>query len=122
MTSTVEGDASREGKLGHQNLHALRAEAHGQIRDAWIKEPPSGFTKLRLSIRDEESLHFDAMDRLEGGGYDLSMENIERLKPLLVRARPGPFQNFAKPGLFEVTVISLGCLTQVRTPPRLFIS
>ncbi len=74
-------------KLTHQDLHALRGAAHVEIRDAWIKEPPTGFRKLRLSSRDEESLQEDAAEWLEKGGYEVSMENIERLKPLLLRAR-----------------------------------
>jgi integrase len=74
-------------KLSHQDLHALRGAAHLEIRDAWIQNPPTGFRKLRLSSRDEESLHWDAEERLEGGGYEVSFENIERLKPLLIRAR-----------------------------------
>ncbi|WMT76319.1 DUF6538 domain-containing protein [Bradyrhizobium sp. Ash2021] len=74
-------------KLTHQDLHALRAAAHLNIRDAWIKEPPTGFRKLRLSCRDDQSLQEDAEQWLESGGYEASMENIERLKPLLVRAR-----------------------------------
>ena len=74
-------------KLTHQDLHALRGAAHLNIRDAWIKEPPTGFRKLRLSSRDEQSLQEDAEEWLEKGGYEASMENIERLKPLLIRAR-----------------------------------
>jgi hypothetical protein len=74
-------------KLTHQDLHALAALAHLEIRDAWIKDPPTGFRKVRLSSRDEESLREDAEEWLEKGGYDASIENIERLKPLLLRAR-----------------------------------
>ncbi|MDP3074883.1 DUF6538 domain-containing protein [Bradyrhizobium sp.] len=74
-------------KLTHQDLHALRGAAHVEIRDAWIKEPPTGFRKLRLSSRDEESLQEDAEEWLEKGGYEVSTENVERLKPLLLRAR-----------------------------------
>jgi hypothetical protein len=75
-------------KLTHQDLHALRAEEHKRIREAWIQDPPTGFRKLRMMhAEDEESLHLDAIDLFESGGYDVSMENIERLTPLLVRAR-----------------------------------
>jgi integrase len=74
-------------RLTHQDLHALRAEAQSEIRNAWTGEPPSGFARLRLVTREEETLHLDALGLLESGGYETSMENIERLKPLLVRAR-----------------------------------
>ncbi|OSJ32167.1 hypothetical protein BSZ19_20240 [Bradyrhizobium japonicum] len=74
-------------KLTHQDLHALRAAEHVEIRNAWIKDPPNGFRKLQMSLRDDETLRFDAQELLERGGYEVSVENIELLKPLLVRAR-----------------------------------
>jgi hypothetical protein len=75
-------------KLSHQDLHALRRDEHIRVRNAWIKDPPEGFGKLRMHAwADEESLQLDAVDLLESGGYDASMANIERLKPLLVQAR-----------------------------------
>jgi hypothetical protein len=74
-------------RLTHQDLHALRRDEHIRTRNAWITDPPEGFGKLRMHTWDEESLHLDAIDLLESGGYDASMNNIERLKPLLVQAR-----------------------------------
>ena len=68
-------------------MHALRGAAHVAIRDAWIQDPPTGFHKLRLASRDEESLQEDAEEWLERGGYDVSIKHIERLKPILLRAR-----------------------------------
>jgi integrase len=75
-------------RLTHQDLHALRRDEHVRIRDRWMPEPPAGFGKLRMSLGgDEESLRLDAIDLLESGGYDASPGNVERLVPLLVRAR-----------------------------------
>jgi site-specific recombinase XerD len=75
-------------RLTHQDLHALRREEHERIRDRWMPEPPTGFGRLRMTTGgDEESLQLDAIDLLEGGGYDASPGTVERLVPLLVQAR-----------------------------------
>lgn len=75
-------------KLTHQDLHALRKEEHTRIRDHWMKEPPTGFAKLRMGhTADEESLELDAIDLLQDGGYEASPANVARLMPLLVQAR-----------------------------------
>src|ERR1700753_441094 len=75
-------------KLSHQDLHALRREEHTRVRDHWMKEPPTGFGRLRITLgHDEESLELDAIDLLERGGYDASPANVERLVPLLLKAR-----------------------------------
>ena len=100
--------------LTHQDLHALRREEHTRIRDRWIKEPPTGFGRLRITAADEESLQLDAMDLLESGGYEVSMANIERLVPLLVRARKEAAQDVehARVGDYE----KIADLTKI--PPR----
>ncbi|WP_027572896.1 DUF6538 domain-containing protein [Bradyrhizobium sp. WSM1743] len=75
-------------KLTHQDLHALRKEEHTRISDHWMKEPPTGFAKLRMGhTADEESLQLDAIDLLQGGGYEASPANVARLMPLLVQPR-----------------------------------
>ncbi|MHC4053327.1 DUF6538 domain-containing protein [Bradyrhizobium sp. 25ACV] len=52
-------------KLSHQDLYALRREEHTRIRDCWMKDPPTGFGKLRITLgHDEESLQLDAIDLL----------------------------------------------------------
>jgi integrase len=101
-------------KLTHQDLHALRAEEHKRIRDTWIQDPPTGFGKLRMRAWDEESLHLDAIDLLDSGGYDASMKNIERLKPLLVQARKEAIADVehARDGEYE----KISDLTKI--PPR----
>jgi site-specific recombinase XerD len=90
-------------KLTHQDLHALRAAEHTEIREAWIKEPPTGFRKLLLTERNEELLQFDAELLLERGGYELSFDNVERLVPLLVKARKDAAQDVehARAGEYE---------------------
>lgn len=53
-----------------------------------MQDPPTGFGRLRITLgRDEESLQLDAIDLLEAGGYDTSPANVERLVPLLLKAR-----------------------------------
>lgn len=74
-------------KLTHLDLHAMRGEEHMRVRDRWMPEPPTGFNKLRMTFGDEESLQLDAIDILEAGGYESSPANVERLVPLLIRAR-----------------------------------
>lgn len=74
-------------RLTHLDLHALRGEEHARIRERWMPEPPTGFNKLRMTLGDEESLQLDAIELLESGGYEASPANIERLVPLLIRAR-----------------------------------
>ncbi len=100
--------------LTHQDLHALRREEHTRIRDRWIQEPPTGFGRLRITAADEEALQLDAMDLLESGGYEVSMANIERLVPLLVRARKEAAQDVehARVGDYE----KIADLTKI--PPR----
>ncbi|GAA0005879.1 hypothetical protein BRDID11002_58830 [Bradyrhizobium diazoefficiens] len=77
----------RPHELSHQDLHALRAEEHVRIREHWSRNPPTGFAKARLATRDDETLRLDALDLLESGGYAATEENVERLVPLLVKAR-----------------------------------
>jgi site-specific recombinase XerD len=74
-------------KLTHQDLHALRREEHARIRDRWMNEPPTGIGKLRIYTTNEELLELQAVDLLESGGFARSEANIDRLVPLLVRAR-----------------------------------
>lgn len=75
-------------RLTHQDLHALRGELHAKVRAAYIKEPPqSGFGRARITTIDDETLHREAFDLLEEGGYGASPENLDRLKPLLLKAR-----------------------------------
>ena len=106
-------------KLTHQDLHALRREEHTRVRDHWIKDPPTGFRRLRITAQDEETLQLDALELLESGGYQASMENIERLVPLLVKARREAAQDVehARVGEYE----KIADLTKIpeRTTPAL---
>ncbi|UPJ28962.1 DUF6538 domain-containing protein [Bradyrhizobium sp. CW1] len=74
-------------KLTHQDLHALRRDEHTRVRDHWMPEPPTGFNKVRMTLGDDDSLQLDAIDLLKSGGYAASPANVERLVPLLMRAR-----------------------------------
>jgi integrase len=75
-------------KLTHQDLHALRGEEQTKMRNHWMKDPPTGFGRLRMTPGgDEETLQLDAIDLLERGGYEASPANVERLVPLLIQAR-----------------------------------
>jgi hypothetical protein len=67
-----------------------------------------------LVTREEETLHLDALGLLESGGYQTSMENIERLEPLLVRARNDAARDveLARAGDYE----KIADLTKI--PPR----
>jgi hypothetical protein len=89
--------ARRQHELSHQDLHALRAEEHIRIRESWSRNPPTGFGKLRLTTRDEETLQLDALDLLESGGYSATPENVGRLVPLLVKARKEPRRTSSTP-------------------------
>jgi hypothetical protein len=95
--------ARRPHELSHQDLHALRAEEHTRIRDHWMKNPPAGLGRLRLTAYDEETLQLDASEILESGGYDASFANIERLVPLLIKARKEAAQDVehARAGEYE---------------------
>jgi site-specific recombinase XerD len=74
-------------KLTHQDLHAMRREEHERIRTRHMHEPPTGLGHLRIYTTNEELLQLQAIDALESGGFARSEANIERLVPLLVRAR-----------------------------------
>lgn len=88
VANSAEAFVPEPFKLTHQDLHALRKEEHTRIRDHWMKEPPTGFAKLRMGhTADEESLELDAIGLLQGGGYEASPANVARLMPLLVQAR-----------------------------------
>jgi hypothetical protein len=95
-------------------MHALRAEEHKRVRDTWIQDPPTGFGKLRMHAWDDESLHLDAIDLLDRGGYDTSMANVERLMPLLAKARTEAASDveYARDGKYE----KIADLTKI--PPR----
>jgi site-specific recombinase XerD len=86
--SSAEAFVPEPFKLTHQDLHALRREEHTRIRDRWMPDPPTGFSRLRMtSGGDEESLQLDAVDLLQSGGYEASPANVLRLVPLLIQAR-----------------------------------
>ncbi|MCK1667965.1 DUF6538 domain-containing protein [Bradyrhizobium sp. 153] len=106
-------------KLTHQDLHALRAAEHSAIRNAYFKEPPTGFAKLRITAADEESLRLDALDLLESGGYDTSMANVERLVPLLAKARKDGAQDVEYARLGEHEKIADLSKIPPRTTPAL---
>jgi integrase len=106
-------------RLTHQDLHAMRRDEHVRIRDAWIKDPPKGFAKLRMHLWDEESVELDAIDLLEGGGYDASMENVERLKPLLIQARKEAIEDVEHARAGEYKKIADLSVIPLRTTPAL---
>ena len=106
-------------RLTHQDLHAMRRDEHVRIRDAWIKDPPKGFAKLRMHLWDEESVELDAIDLLEGGGYDASMENVERLKPLLIQARKEAIEDVEHARAGEYKKIADLSVIPPRTTPAL---
>lgn len=80
--------------LSHMELYALRKVAHLAARDANIKNPTI-FARLRLaastpdpsSADDEQALDEQVRDFLEGEGVSTTPADVERFKPLFVRAR-----------------------------------
>lgn len=80
--------------LSHQDLHALRGVAHAAVRDAVIANP-TGFSVMRMaaSIADPDNTD-DAValgeavcDFLQREGASASPADVERFKPLFVKAR-----------------------------------
>ncbi|PZA10763.1 hypothetical protein DNX69_15560 [Rhodopseudomonas palustris] len=106
-------------KLTHQDLHAIRGELHSRIRNAHMQEPPTGFGLVRIVAADEESLHLDAIELLEKGGYDVSPENVERLKPLLEKARGDAVKDLQHARLGEYDQIADLTKIPSRTTPAL---
>ncbi|MET4322581.1 DUF6538 domain-containing protein [Bradyrhizobium sp. RT5a] len=106
--------ARKPHALTHQDLHALRAEEHARIREHWSVNPPFGFARARLAAADDDVLRLDAWDLLQGAGYDTTAENVERLVPLLVRARKEAARDVehARAGEYD-KVVDLS-----RVPPR----
>ena len=89
-------DSSGKARLTHQDLHALRGEAHVHIRDAHIAEPGTGLAALRWAalaaepavVDDEEQLDLSAREFLaRQGGITPTEAEVEKFKPLLLKAR-----------------------------------
>jgi hypothetical protein len=98
-------DSSGTGRLTHQDLYAIQRKTHVGIRDARIAEPGTGFAALRwralaaepATADDEEELDRAAREILarEGGGPPTDAQ-IEKFKPLLLKARQGAYADIAR--------------------------
>jgi hypothetical protein len=91
-----KGGAGFEPRLAHQDLHALRGEAHVMIRDARIANPGTGLAALRWAALaaepdtadDEEHLDRSAREFLtRQGGVTPTEAEVEKFKPLFLKAR-----------------------------------
>jgi integrase len=85
-----------EPRLTHQDLHALRGDAHVRIRDANIAEPGTGLATLRwaalasepATADDEEYLDRSAREFLaRQSGVTPTEAEVEKFKPLFLKAR-----------------------------------
>jgi hypothetical protein len=100
----VEAEAKRGAKPGlgsnpaltHQDLHALRGEAHVRIRDAHKTDPGTGFAAARwaalaadpVTADDEEDLDRSAREFLtREGGVTPTEAEFEKFRPLYLMAR-----------------------------------
>jgi integrase len=90
-----------EPRLTHQDLHALRGNAHVQIRDAHIAEPGTGFAALRwaallgepATTDDEEYLDRDAREFLAHQGETPTEAEVEKFKALFLKARQDAYRD-----------------------------
>jgi len=88
-------DSSGGTRLTHQDMHALRGNAHVQIRDAHIAQPGTGFAAMRwaallgepATTDDEEYLDRDAREFLTRQGETPTEAEVETFKPLFLKAR-----------------------------------
>lgn len=85
-----------EPRLTHQDLHALRADAHVRIRDAHIAEPGTGLAALKwaalaaepATADDEEHLDRAAREFLaRQGGVTPTEAEVEKFRSLFLKAR-----------------------------------
>jgi hypothetical protein len=61
----LKGGSEFEPRLTHQDLHALRAEAHRWVRDAHVANPGTGFGAMRWAALATEPATDDDEEHLE---------------------------------------------------------
>jgi integrase len=123
-------DSSGGTRLTHQDIHALRANAHVQIRDAHIADPGTGgFATMRwaallgqpATTDDEEYLDQDAREFLARQGETPTEAEVEKFKPLFLAARQDAYRDLirASKGDYSENPV-LGTLPK-RTKPKVDI-
>jgi hypothetical protein len=93
-----------ETRLTHQDLHALRGEAHVRIRDAHIANPGTGFAAMRwaallgepATTDDEEYLDRDAREFLARRGETPTEVEVEKFKDLFLKARQDAYRDMIR--------------------------
>jgi integrase len=95
-------NSSRGTRLTHQDMHALRGNAHVHIRDAHIAEPGTGgFAAMKwaallgepATTDDEEYLDRDAREFLAGQADTPTDAEVEKFKPLFLKARQDAYRD-----------------------------
>jgi site-specific recombinase XerD len=83
-------------RLTHQDLLGLQRVVHVRAFDQLKADPPVGFAALRRLHRDKDE---EATELLEREGFDASDENVERVVPMLGRAKMGVLDDLKRAAL-----------------------